>query len=245
MTSPQSSPDAPVDATAPACCRAADPRIARRFDAIAGDWAEADEFPEIVDVSAALLDLIRDAATRRPTVLELGSGTGGLSVALLEMGAASVTGIDLSAASVELAARRADAAGFGARATFRTENAADADSPPHDWVVMDRVICCFGDPDRLVARAAEAARERIGLTAPESRGWRGLVNRPLWAAENLWDLVRGGCRGYVHDLRRIERLLAEAGFVPARTKRVGLWHVGVYERAPNTADNPASRSRGA
>lgn len=245
MAGPQPSPDPPSDATVAACCAPADPRIARRFDAIAGDWADAAEFPEMVDVSAGLLDLLRDAPTRRPTVLELGSGTGGLSVALLEMGAEHVTGIDLSPSSVALAERRAAAAGFADQATFQTGDAVDADVSPHDWVVLDRVICCFGDPDRLVAAAAAAARERIGLTAPESRGWRGLVNRPLWAAENLWDLVRGGCRGYVHDLRRVERRLAEAGFLPATRICVGLWHVAVYERDPKTADSPSSRSRGA
>jgi SAM-dependent methyltransferase len=208
----------------------ADPRIARRFDELAEAWAEADELPELVDVSARLLDLLRDAPARRPSVLELGCGSGGLGVAMLEMGAARVTGIDLSASSLRLAKARAAAAGFGDQATFIAGNAADAEAAAHDWVILDRVVCCYGDPDRLVERAAELATERIGLTAPESRGWRGWLNRPLWAAENAWDLIRGGCRGYVHDLRRLERCLAEAGFRPRATSRVGLWHVATYER---------------
>ncbi|HEX5041003.1 MAG TPA: class I SAM-dependent methyltransferase, partial [Candidatus Limnocylindria bacterium] len=170
------------------------------------------------------------APARRPSVLELGCGSGGLSVALLEMGAERVTGIDLSASSVRLAEARATEAGFGEQATFRVGNAADADAAPHDWVVLDRVVCCFGEPDRLIQRAAELATERIALTAPESRGWRGWANRPLWAAENVWDLIRGGCRGYVHDLRRLERRLADAGFRPRTTTHVGLWHVAAYER---------------
>ncbi|HEX5039252.1 MAG TPA: methyltransferase domain-containing protein [Candidatus Limnocylindria bacterium] len=213
-----------------ACCAPADPRIARRFDELADAWAEADELPEMVDVSARLLDLLRDAPGRRPSVLELGCGSGGLSVALLEMGAERVTGIDLSASSVRLAEARATDAGFGEQATFRVGNAADADAAPHDWVVLDRVVCCFGEPDRLIQRATELATECIALTAPESRGWRGWANRLLWAAENVWDLVRGGCRGYVHDLRRVERRLAEAGFRPRTTAHMGLWHVATYER---------------
>jgi magnesium-protoporphyrin O-methyltransferase len=217
--------------SAASCCSPADPRIARRFDELADAWAEADELPDMVDVSARLLDLMRDTPTRRPSVLELGCGSGGLSVALLEMGASRVTGIDLSASSVRLAQARAEDAGFSEQATFRVGNAADAEAGPHDWVVLDRVVCCFGDPDRLVARAGELATDRIGLTAPESRGWRGWANRPLWAAENAWDLVRGGCRGYVHDLRRLERRLGDAGFRPMASTRVGLWHVATYERA--------------
>ena len=51
-------------------------------------------------------------------------------------------------------------------------------------MVLDRVICCFGDVDRLVERAIDLAGERIALTVPESRGWRGLLNRPLWRASS-------------------------------------------------------------
>lgn len=185
----------------------------------------------MVDVSARLLDLLRDATLRRPAVLELGCGTGGLIVALLEMGASRATGIDLSPASVGVARRRAIQAGYGEQAIFETGNAAYVEVEPHDWVVLDRVICCFGDVERLVGRAVELATKRIAISVPESRGWRGLINRPKWAAENIWDRVRGGSRGYVHDLHRIERRLADAGFTPTASTHVGLWHVGVYDRA--------------
>jgi magnesium-protoporphyrin O-methyltransferase len=229
----------------PDCCTPPpDPRIARQFDAKFAEWADLDEFPDLVDVSGAMLDLLREAPLRRPSVLELGCGTGGLSVSLLEMGAAHVTGIDLSAQSVEIARRRAAAAGHAEQAAFEVGNAAEATAVPHDWVVLDRVICCFGDVERLVGRAIALAGERIALSVPESRGWRGLVNRPLWVAEYAWDRWWGGCRGYVHDLKRIERRLATAGFVPTASDRVGLWYIGIYDR-PNVADRPDSRSRGA
>ncbi|HEY8169665.1 MAG TPA: methyltransferase domain-containing protein [Candidatus Limnocylindria bacterium] len=223
-------PDQPSD-----CCAPADPRIARRFDERAAEWADLDEFPDLVDVSARMLDLLRDAPVRRPTVLEFGCGTGGVGVALLEMDASRVTGIDLSSASIELASRRAAAANLGDRATFEVGNAAEADVAAHDWVVMDRVICCFGDAEHLVTQAIAHARQRIAITAPESRGWRGLVNRPLWALEFAWDRLRGGCRGYVHDLRGVERQMADAGFQPTASARIGLWHIGVYDRNESSA----------
>lgn len=229
----------------PDCCAPPpDPRIARQFDDKVAEWADLDEFPDLVDVSGAILDLLREAPLRRPSVLELGCGTGGLSISLLEMGAVRVTGIDLSAQSVEIARRRAAASGHAEHATFDVGNAAETSAGRHDWVVLDRVICCFGDVERLVGRAIDLAGERIALSVPESRGWRGLLNRPVWFAEYAWDRWWGGCRGYVHDLKRIERRLAAAGFVPTASDRIGLWHVGVYDR-PNVADNPASSSRGA
>jgi SAM-dependent methyltransferase len=228
----------------PDCCPPADPRIARQFDARYEGWTQDEGFPELVDVSGAILDMLRDTALRRPSVLELGCGTAALGVALLEMGASSLTGVDLSPASIDLARQRAETAGFGEATTFEVGNAAETASEPHDWVILDRVICCYGDVDTLVGRAISLAGERIALSVPESRGWRGLVNRPLWIAEFAWDRWQGGCRGFVHDLGRIERRLAAAGFRPAGSDRVGLWHIGIYDR-PNVSVNPDSRSRGA
>lgn len=184
----------------------------------------------MVGVSARLLDLMRDAPRRRPTVLELGCGPGALSVALLEMGATHVNGVDLSAASVELARRRAVAAGFDAQASFEVGNAADVQTERRDWVVLDRVICCFPDMDRLVAHAAPLARAAFVLSVPESRGWRGMVNRVVWGFEAAWDTVTGRCRGYVHDIRRMERRLADAGLTRTSSLHLGLWYLGRYER---------------
>ena len=160
------------------------------------------------------------------------------------MGAFCLTGVDLSPASIELARQRAEVAGFGDVSAFEVGNAAETRAGSHDWVVLDRVICCYGDVDGLVERAIDQARERIAIAVPESRGWRGLVNRPLWFAEFAWDRWQGGCRGYVHDVRRIERHLAAAGFALAGTDRIGLWHIGIYDR-PKTSTSPDSRSRGA
>ncbi len=213
------------------CAPPPDPRIARQFDQRYAGWGDDEAFPDLVDVSGAILDLVRDATLRRPSVMELGCGTGALGVALLEMGASRLTGVDLSPASIDMARRRAAAGGYGDVARCEVGNAAEASEEPHDWVVLDRVICCYGDVDGLVGRAIALAGERIALSLPESRGWRGLVNRPLWALEyHGWDRWQGGCRGYVHDVRRIERRLADGGFRASGSERVGLWHIGVYDR---------------
>jgi SAM-dependent methyltransferase len=220
------------DADRAACCSTpADALVAHRFDLRAGRWTDADRFPEMVDVSLGLFRAVADVAERRPTVLELGCGTGALSIALLGAGASRVSGIDLSPGSIDLARRRAAARGLADVASFSFGNAATALLERHDWVVLDRSICCFADGPGLVDAAIGAAGSRIAISAPESRGWRGVVNRMLWGAENLWDRVSGGCPGYVHDLRWIERRLAEAGFRRGqRAGHIGLWCVGVYDR---------------
>ncbi len=216
------------------CASSADGRIARRFDCRASRWVDAPALPPMVDVSAHLLRALADVEQLRPSILELGCGTGGLSIALLERGASRLSGVDLSETSVRVARRRAEAAALADVASFSVGDASVATLEAHDWVVLDRVLCCFADADRLVAAAVGAAEQRIALSIPESRGWRGLLNRPLWAMENLWDVVRGGCRGFVHDVGAVEARLAADGFRPVagRQDHAGLWFVGVYERQP-------------
>ena len=222
-----------VDELPAACCSTpADQLIAYRFDRRSSRWTDSDTFPAMVAVSTGLFALLDDAADRRPTVLELGSGSGALAAALLAAGASRVSGLDLSPMSVDLARRRVATAGFADRAQFRVGNAATVSLERHDWVVLDRSICCFRDGPRLVDAAIAAAGSRIALSVPDSRGWRGVVNRLIWTAENLWDRVSGGCPGYVHDLNAIEEQLGRAGFRPAsgRVGHIGLWFVGVFER---------------
>jgi magnesium-protoporphyrin O-methyltransferase len=227
------STDEQVDEVPASCCSTPDDElIASRFDRRSGRWTDAQSFPAMVGVSTGLLALLNDAAELRPSVLELGCGSGALATALLMAGASRVSGIDLSPVSVGLARRRVAAAGVADRARFSVGNAVTEDLERHDWVILDRSICCFPDRSRLLQAAIAAAGSRIALSVPESRGWRGAVNRVVWTAENVWDRLSGGCPGYVHDLNDIEEQLGSAGFrpVPGRIGHVGLWYTGVHER---------------
>jgi SAM-dependent methyltransferase len=213
------------------CCSAPDPRIARTFDRRIRERARGGP-PPLHAVSAQLLRALGDAHPPAPSVLELGCGSGALAVSLLENGAAQVDGVDLSPASLDVARDRATAAGVADRASFTLGNAATIPLAPHDWVVLDRVLCCYPDVDGLVARSAAAARRRYAFSVPVSAGWRGAVKRALLALEVATAGWRGRpCPGYVHDVARIESALARAGFARVVGWRTGMWQVAVFERA--------------
>jgi len=190
----------------------------------------------IADMAGYEATLRRVQALLSPghSVLEIGCGTGGVSVALAEMGATQVRGVDLSPASVDVARRRAKVIGVERQTAFEIGEGSSSTFVEHDWVVADRVLCCDARVEQLLDAVIGAARERIAISVPESRGWRGLLNRPMWAAENMWDLLHDGCRGYVHDVRHIEHRLAAAGFEPRTAGHVDLWHYGVYVREPRS-----------
>lgn len=177
--------------------------------------------------------MLDDVAEVRPTLLELGCGTGAASVRLAEQGARQVTGIDLSPASVEIALRRAANSDLDQkRVRFSVGDAASSQLEPHDWVVLDRVICCYPSAEGLLANALGAAGSRLAFAVPESRGWRGLLNSVGWGAENLWNSVlrRPTCPGHVHDVDVIQRILVDAGFRMVRHSRRGLWYAAVFDR---------------
>ncbi len=216
------------------CCAVSadcDPRIPRHFDGDMRHYEATGTLPPMAATSQGLLELLADVGELRPTVLELGSGSGALSVALLERGAATAEGVDLSPGSVGTAQRRADEAGLADRASFRVGDGSVVELEQHDWVVLDRVICCYAHVDRLLANAIGAARTRFVIAVPLSNGWRSWITRAIVTVENATNRLRGRpCPGYVHPIPMIERRLADAGFRRLRFARVGLWHTAVYER---------------
>jgi hypothetical protein len=125
------------------------------------------------------------------------------------------------------------ALGLSERASLTVGDAAEAPLEPHDWVVLDRVICCYPDADKLLANSIPAARRRYAFSVPNSRGWRGVAARASRRLDNGWNGLLGrACTTFVHDLDRIERTLRESGFERHATDTRGLWFIAVYERVP-------------
>jgi magnesium-protoporphyrin O-methyltransferase len=216
------------------CCPPArDPRIAPCFDRLTEQRTAGGVLPPMQPVTRRLYSLLYDVGELRPTVLELGCGSGALLVGMLESGATHADGVDLSAGSLAAAKRRADAAGVADLTTFTQGDAARMTLDTHDWVVMDRVICCYPDVRDLLARAVPAAGRRFAFSVPTSRGLRGLMNRSWWGIEARFvtRIMRSACPGYVHSLDLIEGRLRAAGFELLRAGTGWMWHVAVWERA--------------
>jgi magnesium-protoporphyrin O-methyltransferase len=212
------------------CC-SVDPRIAAHFDRSTQERMVDGALPPMQPISEVLYAQLSDVAELRPTVLELGCGSGALSVALARDGATRVDGIDLSPGSVAAARRRAEEAGIEERASFELGDGAAASLVAHDWVVLDRVICCYANVDALLGNALAAARVRFAFTVPESRGWRGLEARLIILVENITRPFRPvSCPGYVHDVGKIEARLSTAGF-RLRSSTRHYWYTAVWERS--------------
>jgi len=208
--------------------------IADFFDreCCAGGDAGASPIPGAGDLDEVFLDALTEAGIAGSTVLELGSGDGTFSRELVRRGAAAVSGIELSAVSVEHAAQAAEIAGMRDRLRYEVGDASAAALIPHDVVVSEKVFCCFPHPDALLANTLPTARSIYALVLPESRGLAGFGVKLLIAAENTWRrIIREPFRAYVHDIRRIERTIGAAGFERLISRRHAGWLVLVFRRA--------------
>jgi SAM-dependent methyltransferase len=220
------------DPEGPECACAADSRIAQHFDAKVAERLASGQDPGLVPVSERLRDALLSLGPADRTLLELGCGRGGLLLALTQAGATSAAGVDLSAASIDAARNRFEQAQLSDRVRLSVGDAARVPLESHDWVILDRVMCCYPDIERLLANTLPAAKRLYAFTVPSSRGWRGVIARLEEWLENAWNSLRGRpCPGYVHDLDLIEERLTAAGFRLRHCDQQRLWRIAIYERS--------------
>ena len=184
------------------------------------------------DVSPVLYEQLEQLGFAGRSVLEIGCGYGRLLIGALLGGGTHATGVELDPDALAEARERAEEAGVGERCELLEGDGAELELRPHDLVVLDRVICCYADGERLVERSAALAGTTYAMTIPESRGLRGVWNRLTYPVGDLLDRLRGEDRAYLHDVRRIEARLVAAGFRLHHREWLGKWYLGIYLRAP-------------
>ena len=165
------------------------------------------------------------------TLLDIGCGIGYLHQRLLQAGASSAVGVDLSAKMLEEARAQAREQGLAERTDYREGDFVElADVlAPADIVILDKVICCYPDAQALVEGSARMARRVYAFTIPRDR-WSVIV--ALLASRVLLALIRCGFRSYVHDPAAVDRWLTHEGFVRAFEESTFSWLTRVYSRNP-------------
>lgn len=163
------------------------------------------------------------------TLLDIGCGVGYLHQYLLRAGAASATGVDLSARMLAEARAEAREERLAERTDYREGDfVALADTiAPADCVILDKVICCYPDADALVHQSAGKAARVYAFTVPRDR-W--VVRAALWFGRVLLGLIRCGFRSYVHEPVAIDHWVTEAGFERVFEGRTFVWLTRVYRR---------------
>jgi Methyltransferase domain len=179
--------------------------------------------------SRKLLDAVETAMeVPGSTCLEVGAGIGGLSLTLLQRGAAAASIVDAVPTYVETARRLAGELGVADRLSLELANYADGPhGGPVDLVIMDRVVCCHPDWRGLLEPASRQAGRAIALSYPRSVWW----SRAAIAAVNIIQKLRRMVfRVYVHPPAAMHASLRERGFEPRVTGHHGPWEILVAVR---------------
>ncbi|MEI5582390.1 MULTISPECIES: methyltransferase domain-containing protein [unclassified Agromyces] len=187
-------------------------RVARRYGARGPSGVER-----------RLLEFLVDSGIEGATVLEIGGGVGELQLELLARGAARTVNLELSHEYEADATRLLTAAGVQDRVT-RLVGVDVATDPvavdSADIVVLNRVVCCYPDAERLLAAAAGRAKRTLAYSHPR-RNW---FTRARVALENR--LRRESLRGFRAYIHRPEAMLDAVrgqGFAIVRDQRGLAW----------------------
>jgi len=178
-----------------------------------------------------LMNGLASSAFSDATLLEIGCGTGYLHQRLLQAGAASAIGVDLSAKMLGEARAQAREQGLSERTDYWEGDFVQlADRlQPADIVILDKVICCYPDADSLVQHSARMARRSYAFTIPRDR-WS--VRCAFLVGRAFLALIRCRFRSYVHDPTAIDGWLQQLGLERVFEGNTFAWLTCVYARRP-------------
>jgi SAM-dependent methyltransferase len=185
-----------------------------------------------IETTRALLDLLPADAFAKTTLLDVGGGVGAVQHEAIARGSQSIIDVDASPAYVGAARSEATARGYVERARYVVGDFVDVANqvPAADVVTLDRVVCCYPDPDALLREAASRAKKYLAMVWPRDR-WSSRAKVRL--GNLVVALLRNPFRGYVHSDQTVEAPLLRAGLVQLRRRDLGFWQIAVY--GPKTA----------
>jgi 16S rRNA G966 N2-methylase RsmD len=145
----------------------------------------------------AMVSYLETAGLRGATVLEVGGGVGELHIELLKRGATRAVNLELSPAYDDEAARLLAESALEDRVERRLHDIAVApdEVEPADVVVLNRVVCCYPDYERLLGAAAARAERLLVFSHPP----RNVASRAFIFVQNLGlRVARKQFRTYAH-----------------------------------------------
>jgi SAM-dependent methyltransferase len=180
-----------------------------------------------------LADGIAQSGALSGTVLDVGSGIGALTLALLERGAANAIAVDASTAYVDVAREEAGRRGQTDAIQFVHADFVERASqlPSANVVALDRVVCCYPSWEPLLDAALGHAERCLALSYPRD-AWYVRVGMTLENGQR-W-LARNSFRTFVHPISKIEQTIRRAGFELSSRRETWMWSVDVYLRRSNS-----------
>jgi SAM-dependent methyltransferase len=176
-----------------------------------------------------LRDLLGDTGAVEGTLLDVGSGIGGLSFELLERGVERAIAVDASAAYLAAAAEEATRRDRLGAVEFMHGDFVDVGRqiPSATIVTLDRVICCYPSFEPLLNEALRHAEHAFAYSYPRDLWY---VHAAIGVENGVRSLKRNPFRAFVHPVGRMTQVIEEAGLHLAARRQTWQWSADVWVR---------------
>jgi magnesium-protoporphyrin O-methyltransferase len=181
-------------------------------------------------VSGLIVRLVRERGISNRTLLEVGGGVGAIEIELLKAGLGRAVSVELTPTYEEVAGSLLRENGFDERVDRRVLDFAQAggDVRPADFVVLNRVICCYPDMPLLAGAAADHTLGTLVMSFPNERWWTRLAFTLLNVALRV---TRRQFRVFLHPPDSIVAAAERHGLRASYNEPGRFWHVVALERA--------------
>lgn len=150
-------------------------------------------------------------------VLDVGCGSGRLSVAMAQRGAAAVVGVDFAEDMLNLARKYANEAGVAERCRFVAADFSLYEDPmPFDVTIAIGFFDYVPSPAPLLARARKLTQGRLLASFPSPQPLRTQLRR--------WRYAKRGVALRFYERAEVDRLAREAGFARVQVLPLAAGH---------------------
>ena len=130
-----------------------------------------------------------------------------------------------------MAKQLALSSGFHDRASFSVGDGADTNLPKADIVILDRVVCCYPEMNRLVKNSLDACISSYTLSVPRDDGvWWYFIKLAMWLKRVYLNLKQCQAYTYLHSTASMKRLIEDEGFREVLRDTVGPWLIWIFAR---------------
>ncbi|MCK5206618.1 MAG: hypothetical protein KAQ79_01310, partial [Cyclobacteriaceae bacterium] len=147
----------------------------------------------------------------------------------LEKGGKNTLDVDASNGYLEVAKSYAENNDYKDKVRFLYGDLVDkaGEIKAHDFVTLDKVVCCYPDYKSLLGIALEKCNETIALTFPLG----GPISKIIALFENMYlYLKKYPFQSYVHSPHDIEKFIHSRGFKTVHKRISFPWHIQLYTK---------------
>lgn len=179
--------------------------------------------------SKCIFDALCRIGIQSKSLLEIGSGVGGLYLMLLKRGAANAQGVEISEGMILAAKNLAEEMGLDARVRHHQGDfvSLNGEITATDIVILDKVLCCYPNHNELISKAAEKTTDIYAVSYPRNSLLNKLVFR---SAAWLGELLHWSFHPYYHDTVDLDRAITKCGLSEAFADTTFTWQIKIFRR---------------